>query len=46
MLVVFKFFSDGDASYKMAKFRAEWNELTDEEKAQLKTGVVDGSFNY
>jgi len=46
MLVVFKFFNEGDASYKMAKFRTEWAELSDKDKADLKSGIVDGSFNY
>jgi hypothetical protein len=46
MLSVFKFFSDGHPDYKMARFRTEWAELSDEDKANLKNGIADGSFNY
>jgi hypothetical protein len=46
MLKVFKFLSDGYPEYKMAQFRTDWQELSDESKAQLKTGIEDGTFNY
>lgn len=46
MLKVFKFLSDGYPQYKMSQFRAEWAELSDESKAQIKAGVEDGTFNY
>lgn len=46
MLAVFKFFAEGYPSYKLAKFRTEWSELTDADKTQLKQGVADGSFTY
>lgn len=46
MLKVYKLLSDGYPEYKMAKFRAEWAELSDESKEQLKTGVENGTLTY
>ncbi len=31
---------------EIGKFRREWNELSDEEKAQFKKGIGDGSLTY
>lgn len=30
----------------LAKIRAEWNELTDEDKVQLRTGIGNGTLTY
>ncbi len=30
----------------IAKFRVEWAELTDQDKADLKQGIGDGTFTY
>lgn len=46
MLAVFKFFSEGYPEYKMTKFRADWALLTDQDKADLKNGIADGTLNY
>lgn len=47
MLAVYKFFSDNKTNgYKLTDFRAEWAQLADKDKEDLKTGVLDGSFNY
>ena len=36
-----------DGSGKTLKeFRAEWEMLTDKDKADLKAGLVDGTLNY
>lgn len=33
--------------YKTIKdFRADWEALTDQDKAQIKAGLSDGTFNY
>jgi hypothetical protein len=46
MLKVFKFLSDGYPEYKLAKFRAEWSELDDASKEQIKAGVENGTLTY
>jgi hypothetical protein len=46
MLKVYKFLSEGYPEYKLAKFRAEWNELSDKSKTQLRDGIEDGTLNY
>lgn len=46
MLKVFRFLADGYPEYKMSRFRADWAELSDEDKTQIKAGVEDGTFNY
>lgn len=38
--------TDQKAAYPLARFRAHWGELTDQDKADLRTGIGDGSFNY
>lgn len=44
---VYNYFAD---TYKgrggMKQFREDWNELTDNDKADLKKGIGDGTFNY
>lgn len=47
MLDVFNYFSDNKTNgYKLAAFKADWSQLTDKDKADLKTGIADGSLNY
>lgn len=41
MLPVMKFFG-----LSAAKFRPEWNELSDLDKWQLKAGIENGSLTY
>lgn len=41
MLSVMKFFG-----LKAAEFKPEWNELSDDAKAELKAGVANGSLTY
>jgi len=44
MLKVFKFFqSDG---YGMSEFKADWQRLSLEEKAALRSGIENGSLTY
>lgn len=44
---IFKYFSDNKTnSYTMSDFRADWAKLTDQDKADLKQGLSDGSLNY
>ena len=38
--------SDGDARKTLKSFSAEWKLLTDTDKAQIKQGLSDGTFNY
>jgi hypothetical protein len=45
MADVFKFFADG-TDYKMSEFRNDWKELTDQDKADLKAGIGNGSLTY
>jgi hypothetical protein len=41
------FFKTGDAERdRLANFTAEWKQLTDEDKAQLREGIGNGSFTY
>lgn len=46
MLKVYKFLSDGFPTYKLAQFRAEWAQLSDKSKNELRAGVEDETFNY
>lgn len=41
MAAIAKFFE-----IKLAQFRAEWSELSDQDKADLKAGMTDGTLNY
>jgi len=41
---VYKFFAA--PGYNMAQFRAEWAELTDKDKADLKNGIGNRTYNY
>ena len=41
MVEVMKFFE-----IKTTEFRMLWKELTDTDKAQLKSGIADGSLTY
>ncbi len=45
MSAVWQYFKDVPG-LKMAQFRDEWAQLSDEDKTALKTGVADGSFTY
>ena len=38
------FFKDED--YNLAKFRADWAELPDKDKEQIRQGIGDGSLTY
>lgn len=31
---------------KLADFKADWEKLTDADKAQIKAGLSDGTFSY
>ena len=42
---VYKYFADG-TNYKMVDFRKDWQALSDQDKADLKNGIEDGSLNY
>lgn len=41
MAAIAKFFA-----IPLARFRAEWADLSDQDKADLKAGMSDGSLNY
>ena len=41
MVEVMRFFG-----MQIATFRKEWEKLTDQDKAQLKRGIGDGTLNY
>jgi len=41
MAAIAKFFA-----IPLAKFRAEWSELSEQDKADLKAGMTDGSLTY
>ncbi len=41
MAAIAKFFG-----IKLAQFRAEWADLSDQDKADLKAGMSDGSLTY
>ena len=43
---IYRFFAGDDKSYTLAKFRKEWAELSDSDKAQIKAGIADGTLNY
>lgn len=44
---VFNYFSDGKTNdYKMSQFRTDWAGLTDQDKADLKRGIGDGTLTY
>lgn len=34
------------AEFPLAQFRAEWAELTDQDKLDLRTGIGNGSLTY
>jgi len=38
--------TEDKAAYPLARFRTEWSSLSAESKAQLATGIGDGSFSY
>lgn len=38
--------SAGDPRKTLKSFSAEWKALSDEDKAQLKQGLTDGTFTY
>ena len=42
MIEVMKYFGYANA----AAVRKDWNDLSETDREQLKTGVKDGSFNY
>lgn len=42
---VYRYFAEG-TDYKMVDFRKDWVQLTDQDKADLKNGIEDGTFNY
>lgn len=42
----YKYFKGADKDYTLARFRKEWNALTDKDKAQIRQGLADGSYNY
>lgn len=47
MTEVFKYFSEDKTNdYRLAQFRKEWGELTEQDKADLKWGIGDGSLTY
>jgi hypothetical protein len=47
MVEVFNFFSDGKTNdYKLAQFRKDWGELSEQDKVDLRSGVGNGSFTY
>lgn len=47
MAEVWRYFADGDTkSFPLGKFREEWAELTDTDKAQLRAGVGNGTLTY
>lgn len=54
MLKVYDYFSDLTMDgtkkvrndYKIAQFRADWQQLSPESKAQLIAGIEDGTLNY
>jgi len=35
-----------DGKQNVAKFRKEWAELSDEDKAAIKTGIGNGTLSY
>lgn len=47
MVDVYNYFSDNRKNdYKLATFRTEWSELTDQDKSDLRMGIGNGSFTY
>lgn len=36
----------GDSRKTLKSFSAEWKQLTDDDKAQIKAGLSDGTLNY
>lgn len=47
MVQVFEYLSDNKTSdYKLTQFRADWAELSDKDKADLKRGIGDGTLTY
>jgi hypothetical protein len=47
MLDVFNYMSDNKTNgYKLASFKADWSKLTDQDKADLKAGIGDGTLTY
>jgi hypothetical protein len=47
MLDVFHYFSENKTNdYRLANFKADWSKLTDQDKADLKQGIGDRTFNY
>ena len=43
---VHKFFDSDEAPYSLAKFRTDWKNLTDADKADIKAGLTNGSLSY
>lgn len=31
---------------KLTEFKADWEKLTDKDKAEIKAGLADGTYNY
>lgn len=47
MLKVFNFFSDNKTNgYTLTQFRKDWEQLSDQDKEDLKTGVENGTLTY
>jgi hypothetical protein len=47
MLEVFKYFSDNKTNdYRLAEFRKDWEALSEKDKADLRTGIGNGSLTY
>jgi hypothetical protein len=47
MLDVFNYMSDNKSNgYKLATFKNDWSNLTDQDKADLKAGIGDGTLTY
>lgn len=42
--IVFKFFKETYA--KMTDFKADWDKLTEQDKADLEKGIADGTLTY
>lgn len=43
---VHKFFQGSDSKYNLAAFRADWAQLTDKDKTDLRTGLGNGTMTY
>jgi hypothetical protein len=43
---VHKYFQGEDKDYNLAKFRAQWAELSNDDKTQLREGIGNGTLTY